>query len=162
MHLIQLTSLEEINKIILDETVQEDISDDLTKNKAILSLLNHEWIGVVEDDQIQGLFVLITQNSKSVEIHTCLLPTLRGSKAIEAGKLILSLIFKNYEKVISWIPENNRKAKLFSLRLGFEIEGINRASFLKNGKLQDQFLVGLTKGEYLCQSEQPLQAVQES
>lgn len=154
MHLIELTSLDDINKIILDPSVQDDISDDPTKGSVIQSLSNYEWIGVVEDGQIQGLFVLITLNSISVEIHTCLLPSLRGSKAFQAGELILNLIFKNYEKVISWVPENNRKAKLFSLRLGFQVEGINRASFLKNGKLQDQILVGLTKGEYLCQQQQ--------
>lgn len=154
MHLIELTNLEDINKIILNQHVQDDISDDLTKNQAVQSLKNYEWIGVVDDDQLQGLFVLISQNSISVEIHTCLLPSMRGSKAFRAGELILNLIFKNYEKVISWVPENNRKAKLFSLLLGFQVEGINRASFLKNGKLQDQILVGLTKGEYLCQQQQ--------
>ncbi|MCH7391815.1 GNAT family N-acetyltransferase [Acinetobacter dispersus] len=154
MHLIELTSLEDVNKIILNEHIQDDISDDPTKGFAIQSLQNHEWIGVVDDDQIQGLFLLVSQNSISVEIHTCLLPSLRGIKAIEAGKLILNLIFQKYEKVISWIPENNRKAKLMSYRLGFEVEGINRASFLKNGKLHDQFLVGLTKGEFLCQQAQ--------
>ncbi|WP_307891303.1 GNAT family N-acetyltransferase [Acinetobacter seifertii] len=84
-------------------------------------------------------------------MHTCLLPSLRGSRAVEAGKLILKLIFENHQKVISWIPENNRKAKLFAQMLGFQVEGINRASFLKDGKLLDQFLVGLTKGEYSCQ-----------
>ena len=154
MHLIQLTNLEDINRILLNEYIQDDISDDPTKGHAIQSLQNHEWIGVVDDDHLQGLFLLVSQNSISIEIHTCLLPTLRGNKAIEAGKLILDLIFKKYEKVISWVPENNRKAKLMALRLGFEIEGINRASFLKNGKLHDQFLVGLTKGEFLCQQVQ--------
>lgn len=151
MHLVQLTSLDEINSIILNQAVQDDISDDLSKDHKVTSLSNHEWIGVADNDQLQGLFLLIKHNSISIEIHTCLLPTLRGSKAIEAGKLILNLIFQKYEKVISWIPEHNRKAKLFSIRLGFEIEGINRASFLKNGKIYDQFLVGLTKGEFKCQ-----------
>ncbi|MRA47184.1 GNAT family N-acetyltransferase [Acinetobacter pittii] len=151
MHLVKLDDLEEINRIILNEHVQKDICDDPTRNEKVQNLGPHEWIGVVENDTTQGLFLLIKHNSIAIEIHTCLLPSLRGSKAIEAGKLVLDLIFENYHKVISWIPENNRKAKLFAQMLGFQVEGINRASFLKDGKLLDQFLVGLTKGEYSCQ-----------
>ncbi|EML1065938.1 DUF2824 family protein [Acinetobacter nosocomialis] len=154
MHLVKLDDLEEINKIILNEHVQKDICDDSTRNEKVLDLSGHEWIGVVEDNITQGLFLLINHNSIAIEIHTCLLPSLRGSKAIEAGKLILKLIFENHQKVISWIPENNRKAKLFAQILGFQVEGINRASFLKDGRLLDQFLVGLTKGEFLCQQQQ--------
>ncbi|EXC06245.1 DUF2824 family protein [Acinetobacter baumannii] len=151
MHLVKLDDLEEINRIILNEHVQKDICDDPTQNEKVQNLGPHEWVGVVENDTTQGLFLLIKHNSIAIEIHTCLLPGLRGSKAIEAGKLILNLIFENHQKVISWIPENNRKAKLFAQMLGFQVEGINRASFLKDGKLLDQFLVGLTKGEYSCQ-----------
>lgn len=154
MHLVKLDDLEEINKIILNEHVQKDICDDPTRNEKVLDLSGYEWIGVVEDNITQGLFLLIKHNSIAIEIHTCLLPSLRGSKAVEAGKLILNLIFENYQKVISWIPENNRKAKLFAQMLGFQVEGINRASFLKDGRLLDQFLVGLTKGEFLCQQQQ--------
>ncbi|MFX6097781.1 DUF2824 family protein [Acinetobacter baumannii] len=150
MHLVKLDDLEEINRIILNEHVQKDICDDPTQNEKVQNLGPHEWVGVVENDTTQGLFLLIKHNSIAIEIHTCLLPGLRGSKAIEAGKLILNLIFENHQKVISWIPENNRKAKLFAQMLGFQVEGINRASFLKDGKLLDQFLVGLTKGEYSC------------
>ncbi|KQE29071.1 GNAT family N-acetyltransferase [Acinetobacter nosocomialis] len=154
MHLVKLDDLEEINKIILNEHVQKDICDDPTRNEKVLDLSGYEWIGVVEDNITQGLFLLIKHNSIAIEIHTCLLPSLRGSKAVEAGKLILKLIFESHQKVISWIPENNRKAKLFAQMLGFQVEGINRASFLKDGRLLDQFLVGLTKGEFLCQQQQ--------
>ncbi|MFL1383611.1 GNAT family N-acetyltransferase [Acinetobacter baumannii] len=153
MHLIKLDDLDEINRIILNEHIQKDICDDPTANQKIDELGPYEWIGVVEDG-LQGFFMLARHNSLSVEIHTCLLPTLRGTKAFEAGRMILRHIFEKNLKVISWIPENNRKAKLFAQMLGFHVEGINRASFLKDGKLLDQFLVGLTKGEFLCQWQQ--------
>ncbi|WP_151687285.1 DUF2824 family protein [Acinetobacter nosocomialis] len=154
MHLVNLDDLEQINRIILNEHIQKDICDDPTKNQKIIDLGPYEWFGVVEEEILHGFFMLARHNSLSVEIHTCLLPSLRGSKAVEAGKLILKLIFENHQKVISWIPEKNRKAKLFAQMLGFQVEGINRASFLKDGELLDQFLVGLTKGEFLCQQQQ--------
>ncbi|AWL18218.1 DUF2824 domain-containing protein [Acinetobacter nosocomialis] len=154
MHLVKLDDLEEINKIILNEHIQKDICDDPTENQKIIDLGPYEWVGVMEEEMLQGFFMLARHNSLSVEIHTCLLPSLRGSKAIDAGRLILKHIFENHQKVISWIPENNRKAKLFAQMLGFHVEGINRASFLKEGRLLDQFLVGLTKGEFLCQQQQ--------
>lgn len=63
-------------------------------------------------------------------------------------------LFSNYQKAISYTPSTNKKALLYALRLGFKKEGVLTQSFLKNGELLDQTLVGLTKGEYLCQLQQ--------
>lgn len=147
-----IDDLDSVNQIILNEFVQDDISDDLTKNVKLSYLPEHiEWLGVYIDGELKGLYLLIAQNSITAEIHTCLLPDIRGSKAIQSGKTLLSYLFSKYHKAISYIPEYNKKAHLYASMLGFKIEGINRESFLKNGQKHDQYLVGLTKGEFLCQ-----------
>lgn len=148
-----LNDLDLINRVILDAAVNDDISDDASKNLAISELpLNFECLGIYQDDEIKGLFMLIPQNAVTAEIHTCLL--LRGKAAFKAGQLLLEYLFSKYQKAISYTPSNNRKALIYAIGLGFKKEGVLTQSFLKNGELLNQTLVGLTKGEYLCQLQQ--------
>lgn len=152
MELKELNDLNLINEIILDPFVQDDIADDSSMGVSILEIPNHvQFMGVYDNNILCGLYMLIPQNCATVEVHTCLLPLLRGRKAIRAGRLIIQYMFDRYKKIISWIPVDNKKAELYSKLLGFKIEGISRESYLKNGKLQDMKLVGITIGEYKCQ-----------
>lgn len=148
-----LNNLDLINRVILDAAVNDDISDDASKNHKIQQLPHtFECLGIYQDEEIKGLFMLVPQNAVTAEIHTCLL--LRGNEAFQAGRLLLDYLFSNYQKAISYTPSTNKKALFYALRLGFKKEGVLTQSFLKNGELLDQTLVGLTKGEYLCQLQQ--------
>ena len=139
--------------MILDVVVNDDISDDVSKNHEIQQLpQTFECLGIYQDEEIKGLFMLVPQNAVTAEIHTCLL--LRGKEAFQAGLLLLDYLFSKYQKAISYTPSTNKKALFYALRLGFKKEGVLTQSFLKNGELLDQTLVGLTKGEYLCQLQQ--------
>ena len=152
MELKELSDLNLINEIILDPFVQDDIADDSSIGVSISEIPSHvRFMGVYDNDMLCGLYMLVPQNCVTVEVHTCLLPLLRGKKAIQAGRLIIEYMFDQYKKIISWIPVDNKKAELYSKLLGFKIEGISRESYLKNGKLQDMKLVGITIGEYKCQ-----------
>ncbi|WP_288384601.1 DUF2824 family protein [uncultured Acinetobacter sp.] len=155
MHLQQINDIDVINSIITNPDVNGDVSDDFSVNTKLTVLPNtFEWLGVYDNGQLHGLYALVPQNGTTAEIHTCLLPHFRGKKAFDAGRLLLDHLFSKYQKAISYVPEYNRKAKLYAQVLGFTVEGINRSSYLKNNRLIDQFLVGLTKEEYLCQSQQ--------
>ena len=152
MELIVLTDLTVINAVLSHGAIHGDISDDNTFGLRLDALPNGvEWVGVMQDKQLHGLYALVPINSITVEIHTCLLPYLRGKGALEAGELILKHLFKTYKKAISYVPECNRKAKFYALKLGFKTEGINRESFIKSGRVIDQYLVGITREEFLCQ-----------
>lgn len=152
MELREISDLIAINKIILNPFVQDDICDDFSVGVSLSEIPSHvQFMGVYEDNMLCGLYMLVPQNCATVEVHTCLLPLLRGVKAIQAGQLIIQYMFERYKKIISWIPIDNKKAELYSKLLGFKIEGISRESYLKNGKLQDMKLVGMTIGEYKCQ-----------
>ena len=152
MELKELSDLNLINEIILNPFVQDDIADDSSMGVSILEIPSHvRFIVVYDNDMLCGLYMLVPQNCVTIEVHTCLLPLLRGRKAIRAGRLIIQYMFDRYKKIISWIPADNKKAELYSKLLGFKIEGISRESYLKNGKLQDMKLVGITIGEYKCQ-----------
>ena len=152
MELKELSDLNLINDIILNPFVQDDIADDSSMGVSISEIPSHvRFIGVYDNDMLCGLYMLVPQNCATVEVHTCLLPLLRGKKAIQAGRLIIEYMFDQYKKIISWIPVDNKKAELYSKLLGFKVEGISLESYLKNGKLQDMKLVGITIGEYKCQ-----------
>ena len=152
MELKELNDLNLINDIILNPFVQDDIADDSSMGVSISEIPSHvRFIGVYDNNILCGLYMIVPQNCATVEVHTCLLPLLRGRKAIQAGRLIIQYMFDRYKKIISWIPVDNKKAELYSKLLGFKIEGISRESYLKNGKLQDMKLVGITIGEYKCQ-----------
>lgn len=152
MELKELSDLNLINEIILNPFVQDDIADDSSMGVSISEIPSHvRFMGVYDNNILCGLYMLVPQNCATVEVHTCLLPLLRGRKAIQAGRLIIQYMFDRYKKIISWIPIDNKKAELYSKLLGFKIEGISRESYLKNGKLQDMKLVGITIGEYKCQ-----------
>lgn len=148
-----LNDLDLINRVILDVAVNDDISDDASRNHEIQQLPHtFECLGIYQNEEIKGLFMLVPQNAVTAEIHTCLL--LRGKEAFQAGRLLLDYLFSKYQKAISYTPSTNKKALFYALRLGFKKEGVLTQSFLKNGDLLDQTLVGLTKGEYLCQLQQ--------
>jgi len=53
-------------------------------------------------------------------------------------------------KLTGQVPGYNKKAIRFGGRLGFKHEGINRKSFMKNNILYDQYIMGLTREDWLC------------
>lgn len=151
MHLLPINDLAVINAVLSHSAVKDDVSDDYSSDKQFSELpQNTKWLAVMHENQIHGIYALVPMNAVTVEIHTCLLPSMRGKDALCVANLLMQHIFTSYQKAISHIPEYNKKAKLYALRVGFQIEGINRSSFLKNGKLLDQYLVGMTREEFLC------------
>lgn len=141
---------DEINYILQKPSIAKFINDDLSHDCIISDASQAHWVGVYKQDMCVGVFLLVQHNSITVEMHTAL--DLRGSEALHAARLLMQYVFKDYQKLVTQVPKNNRMAKLMAVRLGFVVEGINRESFLINGKLIDQDILGITKKEYeLCQ-----------
>lgn len=155
MYLQRTFDTNRVNDIVRHSSIREWVCDDNSKDFAITDCSNQLWIGVYDDDQMQGVLLLVPQNSVTVELHTCLLPSLHGQKAMQVGKLLLAMAFATYQKVVTSIPSDNRHAVIVATKIGFKKEGINRQSFLKNSQLLDQIVMGITHEEYLCQSQQP-------
>ena len=53
-------------------------------------------------------------------------------------------ILTGHPKLIMMIPMEDKEQLRFAQRVGFRREGIIRSSFLRKGKLIDQYLVGIT------------------
>jgi len=102
-----------------------------------------------------SIFVFVPVNGVTYEAHTAILPEGRGRKGIEAGISVLSWMFTETRcmKIITWIPVFNRSAVYFARNCGLNWEGTNSQSFLKDGKLYDQYLYGIRKEYWQCQQQ---------
>lgn len=145
-----------IEKILNHPDVYKDSIDDFSPNYLEIKTIpyNHLWISVYNADILCGGFLLVWHNTIMCEVHTCLFSSVHGKLAIKIGKLGIEWLFKNTQclKIITNVPEYNKKALLFSKISGFKIEGINRKSIMKFGNLMDQTVLGLCKDE-LCQQQ---------
>ncbi len=106
-----------------------------------IPIMNGEKIGVFAANPISPIMYLC---------HDAILPEFRGKIAIEAGKEAVSWMFKNTKvlKLIFLIPVIYRHSHLFALKVGGKPEGMNRKSYLLDGKLHDQHWLGITKEEW--------------
>lgn len=104
------------------------------------------YLIVRDGDEILGLFMLHALNSVCWEIHTCLLPWAWGSRAMEAGCLVSEWVFEHTgcRRIVTNVPVYNRLALAYAKRAGLVEYGCNPASFLKDGKLHDQILLGIS------------------
>lgn len=103
------------------------------------------WCG----SDLLGLFVLVPQNSVTVEVHTCLMPIARGERAAAAAKELIRWVWSNttFKRLVTNVPGYNRLALRFALAAGMTKYGTNTRSYMKNGVLWDQIMLGLS-----CQS----------
>ena len=114
--------------------------------------VDHEgfhWM-LVSDDDPAGVFLLHAVRSHCYEVHTCLLPRIWGVGAAFAARLLIAYVFgvMGARKLITNVPSTNRAALRFAKASGLQVEGVNRASYLKSGVMQDQIMLGITDKEW--------------
>lgn len=100
------------------------------------------WLRAGDD----GVFMLHPHNSVMWECHTMLLPSAYG-RAVELGKEALQWAWDNtgIMRVITNVPAFNPLALRMAKRVGFEQYAVNPNSFLKDGVLHDQFVLGINR-----------------
>lgn len=106
-----------------------------------------------DGDRHLGIFGFNIHNGACVEVHTCLLPAAWGEAAAKAARLVVQWIWDNtkFHRIITNVPAYNKLALQFAVKAGMEQFGINYASFMKDGKLHDQILLGISRPkEYPC------------
>lgn len=99
-----------------------------------------------------GILIGRPVNYISFEVHVALLPEARG-KAVDICKGAMQWLFSKSTRplrLIASIPEYNKLAIRLARKVGMEFIGINKLSFQKDGKLFDQHLFGISKGD-ICQ-----------
>ena len=155
MKLERTHDMELVAAIMGHPSIWPHIHEDGTTGPAPVDHELFYWL-LVSDDAPAGVFLVHQRTSHCYEMHTCLLPRIWGAGADKAAKLLGDHVFyvMNGAKLVTNVPANNRRALRFAQSNGMQIEGNNRASFMRNGRLEDQIMLGLTVEEWKsCQQQ---------
>jgi RimJ/RimL family protein N-acetyltransferase len=145
--------MELVRGIITADEVYRHVSDDGSpsaaeyrppENPAVI------YLSVEENERIDGVFVLMPQNVATVEVHTCFRRELWGN-SVPATLAGIQWVWGNtpFRRIVTNVPIQNRLAAKLARCSGMELFGLNRASFLKGGRLFDQLMFGISR-EALC------------
>ena len=108
------------------------------------------WILVTDNNDIIALTRFKPLNAITVEAHPRVLKEHRSKynklSMIETYKWILAFA-SQYKKINAEIPVIYPHLKRYIFSIGFSLEGVNRKSHLKNGKIVDKWVFGITQEE---------------
>ena len=108
------------------------------------------YVAVKDEGEMMGIWMLVPHNTVCFEVHTCLLPSAWGRKSRDAAAQFMRWIWENIKlcnRIITNVPAYNRIALRFARDCGMTEFGINQNSFLKNGTIYDQVMLGVTRPE---------------
>jgi RimJ/RimL family protein N-acetyltransferase len=157
MNLMRTHDMALVASIMRSPAIWPHVHDDGTPDDwAPTDADSFHWMLVTLDSgEVGGVFLLHALNSHCFEMHTCLLPHAWGEQAAAAAQMLAGHVFHELggEKLVTNVPVYNRAARRFAIAGGMQHEGINRASFMKGGRMIDQVFLGITKQEWLCQQQ---------
>ena len=135
-------------KIITHPDIYPFVRDDGSVKPEDFSLPDGVTCLVVYDPEPVACSMFYPRNTCTYEIHTQTLPEGRN-KSFEYGRAMLAWIWANIpiNKLVATIPADNRKALLYTLKIGFQIEGKCPGSFVRGGKIIDQTHIGISRPE---------------
>lgn len=141
-----------ITSIMTRPDIWEDIAEDGQIESDFCPQVDDEcWLLMSDGVDVVGLYNVHARNVITAEIHAHVLPEYRQAHSINTGRAALDWIIKNttYQKIVANIPIIFENVKKFTCGFGFQVEGINRASYLKNGEIVDQYMLGITRAEIM-------------
>lgn len=100
----------------------------------------------VMDESSTCLMIYHSQNSITLECHVHVLKEFRHI-AMDFGQAALDWAWNNTKasKIVAQIPEIYPDVVKFALKNGFEIEGLNENSYIRDNKIYSQVYLGLMR-----------------
>ena len=112
---------------------------------------NELYLAVWVDYEIIGFYAFRVVNWIELDVHAQILPEHRKKHALASGLAMIEWFNHDaparFKKLTAQIPFKYPNVKNFGLSIGFEIEGINRQSYMKNGEIYDQWHLGYIRKE---------------
>lgn len=107
------------------------------------------WVGLIAQNEIIGCYRLHSHNSILWEGHVFMLKAYRKKYSVRSLPVMFRWMLANtkFEKLIATVPEKFGNVIAFLENGGFIHEGVNRQSFIKDGKKWDLINFGLTRTE---------------
>jgi RimJ/RimL family protein N-acetyltransferase len=141
-----------VRQIITHPRIWPHVSDDFSPAPEDFVPKQDEaiWYVLVKNgDELLGLFSLFPQNAICWELHTCLLPNAWKRWTVPAARGLFGWIFSNTGclRIVTSVPEYNRVAVRAAVLAGMMQFGVNEKSWMRRRELQDQILLGVSKGD---------------
>ena len=137
-------------EILSDEELFSRVSDDSVKYENLTMPNGHIYIGIFINSEIIGFWWLHPENATTWTIHANILKNHR-SYGKKAGKAIIDYVksdLKHIQKLNAKIPVTFPEVYHYTINQGFKDEGLDRKSILKDGKLLDRHILGMTREEF--------------
>jgi RimJ/RimL family protein N-acetyltransferase len=119
----------------------DDFEPDMERNIWLLMKSGDTEVGVYQIERINGI---------TAQIHANVLPEHRKPHSKATGRAALNWVMHNLpdiHKIIAVIPTLYPNVRDFTMSFGFVVEGVNRQSYLKDGAIHDQWILGITRPE---------------
>lgn len=145
------TDPELIRSIAAHPRIYEHLHDDFAPPREQWRPTIHPLISYMvayEDDQLIGLFIVNAHSCVLWELHECFLPRVWGTgKPLQCANEFRKWIWResNCLRMFGQILASNKSALRLALKAGMTEFGVHPRSFMKNGIMQDQILVGIDR-----------------
>lgn len=138
-----------IRAILSDPEILDAIAEDGEHGLPEFDTEADCFLSLIHRGNVVGLYILHPMNRLELDIHAHVLPKYRKQHARPLTKMVLQWILDNtgYTKVTAQVPVIHPNVMAFCSECGMKEEGVNRASWLKNGKVHDQQRYGFTADE---------------
>lgn len=131
--------------LIVDKELYERISDDYTDIEKY-DPSKSDWLGWFDGDECKALLSIHEENAVVLNVHIHIPAKHRGKGSFMMGNSLLKHLEKNclkrFVKINAKIPELYPDVIRYAEKNGFEVEGIDRKSYIRDGKIYDRFMLG--------------------
>lgn len=143
---VEVISKDQVLEILNDDELFDRVSDGVDRDQ-FDPPDGYFYLGCINGDDICGFFVIHPENSVTASLHINMLKKHRGMAHGFVVELYKKLADSPIEKWVAKIPECYPDVYKFAKKHGFSDEGKDRLSIVKDGKLIDRYMLGMTKKE---------------
>lgn len=135
-------------QIVLEDSIYKITSDDFSPAPRNWKLAESEaciYLLARRGEEVLGFCAFYPVNGVTFDAHLCFLS--RGAVNQDAFAQMLAWMWRSTRaaRIVGSIPDYNRSAIKFSERAGFAVYGINPQSWMKDGRLRDLILLGISR-----------------
>lgn len=142
-----------IKEAAFNEKIIVDLLEDgQTKDDCEFDVFSDCYLAVkLLSGELVGVYILKPISKTVVDIHPMILPRYRKGYCNKSLKCVFKWFLENctdsVKKIVAQFPVTSKNIERFAIQNGFKKEGVNRLSFMKNGELVDQTMIGITRKE---------------
>ena len=147
---LSIKDIDFVDMFLNDPEIYKYITDDSTNGRVdALRLFKDESVYVLSPDP-NSLFIFHPMSYIIYQGHMQCKKTDNGEQSWILANEAIEWMFSNTEckKIIGFTPTYCQPAVQLALKCGFEIEGYLTKSIMKNKRLCDQVITGLTKDKW--------------